>query len=254
MADERTRYFRRLRRLRRAAREWSVLAGTFGGASAILVPYRGIGWPDALWMAATGGSAVLAWWRWSDYRQLAATPAPEPPAPTLGTGRAQARIEWVVGRFPAGRTALTELRRMQSRAKVRGSSVVPTWNRLDRAAQTMAGLSSRLGGPASSAVLEAAAAERTLRDLGERTAAVERAVRLNPSDAELDRAHGELMAHFTEGVDAYEKLVGVAAGYVAQDGRLTVDDPAIGRLREATDLLRGIADGLSELRTMSRPV
>jgi hypothetical protein len=253
VADERTKYFRRLRRLRRAAREWSVLAGTLAGASAILVPYRGIGWPDAFWMAATGGSAALAWWRWSDFRELAATPAPEPPDPALRGRRAQARIEAVVGRFPAGRTALSELRRMQSRAKVKGSSVLPAWTRLDRAAETMAGLSSRLGGPASSAVLEAATAERTLRDLGERTAAVERAVRLNASDTGLDRAHAELLARFTEGVDAYEQLVGAAAGYVAQDGHLTADDPAIGRLREATDLLRGIADGLSELRTMTNP-
>src|SRR2546429_8742852 len=81
-------------------------------------------------------------------------------------------------RLPGGAGALAELRRVQGRARIRGSSVVPAWERLDRAAQTLLGLAGRLGGPAESAVLEAATAERTLRELGERTAAVERALRL----------------------------------------------------------------------------
>jgi hypothetical protein len=252
MVDERAKYFKRLRRLRRSARKWSVYAGTFGGAAAILVPYRGLGWPDAIWAALTGGSAAMAFWRWSDFRELAAQPAPESLDPARAASLTQARIEALIGRLPAGRGALAELRRMQSKAKVRGSSVVPAWTRLDRAAQTLAGLAGRLGGPAESVVLEASVAERTLRDLGERTASVERGLRLTPGDLELEQAHAALLEHFTEGVEAYERLVGAAAGYVAQDGRLTADDPSIGRLREATDLLRGIADGLSELRTMSR--
>src|SRR5262249_7394603 len=77
---------------------------------------------------------------------------PRPRAPARAGRRTQARTGGGAGRSPAGRTALAELRRMQSRAKVRDSSVVPAWTRLDRAAETMAGLSSRLGGPASSAV------------------------------------------------------------------------------------------------------
>jgi hypothetical protein len=249
--DDRARYFRQLRRLRRSARRWSVLAGTLAGATAVLLPYRGVGWPDAIWAALTGGSAALTWWRWSDLRALAAQPAPAPLGPAEAAAATQARIEAVVSRLPAGRTALSELRRMQSRARVRGSSVVPTWNRLDRAAQTMAGLAGRLAGVPLPVVQEAADAERTLRDLGERAAAVERATRLDaaPASPALAASHAELVARFTEGVDAYERLVAAAAGYVAEDARLVVDGSSTGRLREATDLLHGITLGLSELRT-----
>jgi hypothetical protein len=247
MADQRAKYYRRLRRLRRSARRWSVLAGTLAGATAVLLPYGGVGWPDAIWAGFTGGSAALTWWRWSDLRELAAEPAPETD-PIRAVALNWARIEALVSRLPAGRGALAELRRVQSRARLRGSSVVPAWTRLDRAAQTLGGLSGRLGGSAQPAVLEATLAERTLRDLGERTAAVERALAVTPADGELERAHAELLGHFTEGVEAYEKLVGAAAGYVAQDGRLTADGASVGRLREATDLLHGIAAGLAELR------
>lgn len=249
--DERTRYFRQLRRLRRSARRWSVLAGTMAGASAVLVPYHGVGWPDAIWAALTGGSAALTWWRWSDLRELAGQPAPEPIDPAQAAALTRARIEALVSRLPAGRGALAELRRVQSRAKLRGSSVVPAWSRLDRAAQTMAGLADRLGGVPTPVVDEAAAAERALRDLGERTAAVERAMRLasTPGSHELAGAHAELLGRFTEGVEAYEGLVAAAASYVAEHGRLVADGSSTGRLREATDLLHGIAAGLSELRT-----
>ena len=45
--DERSRYFAKLRRLRRAARRWSVLAAGFGCASIVLTPYQGLGVADA---------------------------------------------------------------------------------------------------------------------------------------------------------------------------------------------------------------
>jgi len=61
MTDPRTRHLRRLRRLRNSARRWTVLAGLFGGASAVLVPYQGLGWPDAVWTALCGGSAALVY-------------------------------------------------------------------------------------------------------------------------------------------------------------------------------------------------
>jgi hypothetical protein len=105
-----------------------------------------------------------------------------------------------------------------------------------------------MGGPAESAVLEAAVAERTLRELAERAASVERAVMLAP-DETLTSSHAALVSQLEDGVAAYERLVAAAAGYVAEDGRTTVENPAISRLGEATDLLRGIAAGLSELRT-----
>src|SRR5262249_7677325 len=158
------------------------------------------------------------WWRWSDLRELAAQPAPEPVA-VLGRG---SRFDALLARWPVGQGALAELRRMQSRSKVRGSSVLPAWNRLDRAAQTFAALAAGPGGPAQRAVREATAAEHSLRELGERTAAVERALRLAPADGQLPAAHAELLGHFTQGVDAYERLVAAAAGYVAEDGRTRV--------------------------------
>jgi len=77
--DERARYFRKLRKLRRSARRWSVFAGTFAGATAVLVPYGGLGWPDAVWAALSGGTVALTFWRWHDLRELAAQPAPERP-------------------------------------------------------------------------------------------------------------------------------------------------------------------------------
>jgi hypothetical protein len=248
MADERTRYFRQLRRLRRSARRWSVAAGTLAGASAVLLPYQGLGWPDAIWLALTGAAATLTAWRWSDLRQLTARPTPEPEDPVQAAARSRARLEGLISRLPAGQGALAELRRMQSRSRVRGSSVLPAWVRLDRAAQTLTGLAGRLGGPAESAVLEAAVAEQALRELGERTAAVERALAVTPDDARLRQAHADLLGHFTEGVTAYESLVGAAAGYVAQDGCPEAGHPAVSRLTEAADLLHGIADGLAELR------
>jgi hypothetical protein len=246
--DERARHFRKLRRLRRSARRWSLYAGTVAGASAVLVPYAGLGWPDAIWAALTGGTAALTFWRWVDYRELAAQPAP--PALPAGLPLVRTRFEALVAKLPAGRTALAELRRMEIRSRIRGSSVLPAWTRLDRAVQTFGGLAGRLGGPAESTVLEAAAAERTLREIGERTAAVERALTMPGADDTLRAAHGELLGHFTGGVQAYEGLVAAAAGYVAQDGRIT-DHGSVQRLTEATALLRATADGLAEMTTVT---
>jgi hypothetical protein len=162
-------------------------------------------------------------------------------------------LEAFVRRLPIGETALGELRRQHDRVRLRGTAVVSAWQRLDRATTTLSGLAGRLGGPAEPAVLEAAVAERTLRDLAERAASVERAVRLAPDEA-LNRSHAELVTQLEDGVAAYEQLVAAAAGYVAEAGRPTAGNAAVGRLREATDLLRGIAVGLSELRTAGPPV
>jgi hypothetical protein len=250
--DERTRHFRRLRRLRRAARRWSVLAGGFAGAAAVLTPYHGLGLPDAGWAAAAGASAMVAVWRWSDLRELAARPAPAAPDPALAAQRTRERIEGLVARLPAGQAALDEVRRAQGRLRLRGTAVAAAWARLDRAAATLVGMAGRLGGgPAQGALVEAAAAERGLRDLAERAASVERALRVAPADARaaLDRAHRELVRQLDDGVSAYERLVAAAAGYLAEDGRMTGPHPAIARLTEATDLLRGVAAGLAELRT-----
>ena len=245
--DERTRYFRRLKRLRNSARRWSVIGGGLTAAAAVLTPYSGIGIADAVWAGTAGASAMLAWWRWSDHRALAATPAPPAPAPALPGQRLSAAIE----RFPAGRTVLHEVRRQKDRYALRGSAITSAWDRLDLASSTLSGLAGRLTGPGEAAVLEAAVAEQWLRDLGQRVAMVERALPLSPADkrAALDESHASLAGQFTEGVTAYERLVAAAASYVAEDGHpVTGGHPAMSGLVDATDRLRGIAEGLSELR------
>ncbi|WP_229069331.1 hypothetical protein [Actinoplanes sp. DH11] len=247
--DERTRYFRRLRRLKGAARRWSVLGGGLTGAAVVLTPYAGIGIADAAWAAAAGGSAVLAWFRWSDHRELAATPAPPPPPPVMGSPKLAAALE----RFPAGRTVMQEVRRQRGRYALRGSAIADAWDRLDRASQTMAGLAGRMTGPGEAALLEGATAEEWLRDLGQRVASVERAIPLSPADQRdgLEQSHAGLTVQFTEGVTEYERLVAAAASYVAEDGHPVADSrhPAYFGLIEATDRLRGFAEGLAELRT-----
>jgi hypothetical protein len=246
--DERTRYFRRLKRLRGSARRWSVMGGGLTAAAAVLVPYSGIGVVDAIWAGAAGSSVALAWWRWSDHRALAATPAPPAPDPALAGQRLTAAIE----RFPAGRTVINEVRRQKNRYALRGSAITRAWDRLDRASATLTALAGRLTGPGEAAVLEAAVAEQWLRDLGQRVASVERAIPITPADhrSALEESHASLADQFTEGVDAYERLVAAAASYVAEDGHPIAEGrhPAVAGLIDATDRMRGIAEGLAELK------
>jgi hypothetical protein len=252
MADERTRHLRRLRRRLRGARRWSVLGGMLSGATGVLVPYAGLGLPDAFWAAGAGGAVVLVIWRWKDYRELAAQPVPPPVDPAEAAAAMRRRFVAAVGSVPAGQTAIEEMRRQRARLRYRGLSVAPLWQRLDRAAQTLAGISGRLGGHAAGAMLEAATAEHSLRDLVERAAAVERTMRVAPADSRdlLGAAHADLMTQLSEGVTAYERLVAAAAGYLAEDGRTGAKylDSATTRLTEAADLLRGVSAGLAELR------
>jgi hypothetical protein len=244
--DERARYFRRLKRLRGSARRWSVLGGGLTAAAAVLTPYAGIGPGDAGWAAAAGASAVLAVWRWKDHRELAATPAPPPALP-------EDKFSAALQRFPAGRTVLREVRRQRSRYALRGSAIADAWDRLDRASQAMIGLAGRLTGAGETAMLEAATAEQWLRDLGQRVASVERAIPLaQPGQRDaLAESHAGLAEQFTEGVAAYEQLVAAAASYVAEDGHPVAESrhPAYFSLVDAADRLRGIAEGLAELRT-----
>lgn len=247
MVDERARYSRRLRRLRRASRRWSVLAGTLAGAVAVVAPYSGLGLADAFWAAAAGGSVVVASWRWVDYRALASQPVPPALDPAVAT-RAWGRAEAFVAGFPGGREALAELRRQVDRARLRGSAVASGWRRLDWAAAVLNGLALRPGGPGETAVLEAAVAERELRELAKRVAGVERGLLYGGSPESLSQAVSTLVTQFEQGVTAYEDLVGAAAAYVAEDGWARREHPAVSHLAEATDLLRGITLGLAELR------
>lgn len=251
MADERARYFRQLRRLRRSARRWSVVGAGFAGAAAVLTPYAGLGLPDAAWAAAAGGSLVLAGWRWADLRRFAATPAPPAQDPAVAAARTRARLLAAVESAPGGRSALAEVRRQRGRFALRGSSAAAGWDRLDRASATLATLAPRLTGMGADAPLEAAVAEEQLRDLAHRVAGVEKAMRLAPPDAKpgLTEAHRDLTHQLDQGVAAYERLVAAAASYVAEDGRLGGAHPSVSRLTEASDLLRGVAMGLAEVRT-----
>jgi hypothetical protein len=232
-----------------------VLAGGLGGTAAVLTPYAGIGLVDAVWAGLAGASGALAFWRWSDLRALAAQPAPPPVDPAVAGEQARRKLVAAVQALPAGRNALAEVRRQRARITLRGSAAAAPCARLDRAGRTLAGLSGSLGGPAESAVLEAAVADHGLRDLAHRVATVQRAMRFAPDDARpgLAEAHGALVQQLETGVTAYERLVAAAAGYVAEDGRIVTEHPATARLAEAADLLRNVAAGLAELRTMPPP-
>ena len=252
MINERARYGRRLRRLRRSARRWSVLAGMLGGAAALLTPYSGLGLVDAFWAAAAGGSVVLASWRWADYRALAAQPVPPEFDPAVAADWARSRVEAFASGFPGGREALSGLRRHADRVRLRGTAVTSGLRRLDRAAAVLSNLAPRLGGPGDTAVQEAAVAERGLRELAERAAGVERALHYGPSHEHVGQALSALVMQFEQGVTAYEELVGAAAACVVEEWRMTSEHSSASHLAEATDLLRGVALGFAELRQDSR--
>jgi hypothetical protein len=253
VADARARYFARLGRLRSSTRRWSVLAGTLTAATAVLLPYHGIGLPDAFWAAGAGGSAVLAWWRFTEARALAAQPAPPPLTAAERADRNQQRLEKLVGKLPIGRAAIAEMRRAQHLSRLRGSAVAAVGGRLDRAGKTLAGIAGRVD---PEVLAEAVQAERALRDLAERTAGVERALAL-PTSApggheQLTAAHADLVDQLNGGVTAYESLVSAAASVVAEDGRLG-QPVATARLTEAADRLRGVAEGLAEFTARREP-
>jgi hypothetical protein len=101
-------------------------------------------------------------------------------------------------------------------------------------------------------MLEAAAAERSLRQLAKRTAGLERGRSYVGRDESFDRSLTALVSQFERGVQAYEDLVGAAVACAVEEGRTTPDHHSVSRLTEAADLLRGIAQGLAELRPDDR--
>ncbi len=124
MADERTRYFRRLQPAAPLGAAVERAAGGLGGAAAaVLTPYAGLGLADAVWAGAAGASVALAWWRWSDQRALAARPAPPPstrPRPPPAPRPAGRRGRAAPGR--AGR-CWTRCAGTQTRYALRGSAI-----------------------------------------------------------------------------------------------------------------------------------
>jgi hypothetical protein len=242
MASDRTKHLKRLRRLHRSARGWSVRAGLLTGATAVLVPYSGLGLPDAFWAAGAGGSVAIAIWRWIDLRAFRALPVPPEPDPAVLGAQAKEKLVGIVGRMPAGRTAIAEFSRQRDSFKLRGLTVAEPWRRLDRASTMLSGLVGRLGPHAEAAVLDATVAEQSLRDLAQRTASVERAMGLGAAGESLRPAHAVLAAQLEQGVTAYEQFVTAAAGCVAEDSA------TVGNLADATAFLKGVAEGLSDLR------
>jgi hypothetical protein len=248
MASDRTKHLKRLRRLHRSARGWSVRAGLLTGATAVLVPYSGLGLPDAFWAAGAGGSIAVAIWRWVDLRAFRALPVPPEPDPAVVGAQAKEKLVGIVARMPAGRTAIAEFGRQRDAFKLRGLTVAEPWRRLDRASSMLAGLVGRLGPHAEAAVLDATVAEQSLRDLAQRTASVERAMGIGAAGESLRPAHAVLAAQLEQGVAAYEQFVTAAAGCVAEDSA------TIGNLADATAFLKGVAEALSDLRsTNPRP-
>lgn len=248
MIDERTRYFRRLRRLRSSTRRWTVLASGATGVAAVLVPYQGIGPADAVWAGLAGASVALAWWRWSDARALAAQPVPDPPDP------AQAGDRWlsVLAQVPGGFPLAEGIRRQRTRGALRGSAAADAWERLDRSARTMRELAGRLRGADADAFQEASTVESELRELTNRVASIEQALRLAPEEAHpaLRDLRTDHIHQLEQGVAAYEQFVVTAAGYLSESARLGDPAPAVGGLTEATDRLRGVTHGLVELRSL----
>lgn len=248
MPDERTRYFRRLRRLRSSARRWMVLAGGFTGTAAVLIPYQGIGAWDAVWAGLAGSSAVLAWWRLADARALAAEPAPDPPDPALAGDRLLSALAQVPGGYPVAEG----IRRHRTRSALRGSAAADAWGRLDRSARTMRELSARLREVDPEALREAGTVENQLRELTDRVASLEQALRLAPSEAHppLQELRSEHIDHLEQGVAAYEQFVVATAGFLSEATRTTDHRPAVAGLNDATDRLRGVTAGLTELRQL----
>jgi hypothetical protein len=194
-----------------------------------------------------GASVVMAWWRHTDARSLAAEPVPDPPDPALAADR------WLsaLAQLPGGHGLAENLRRQRTRGALRGSPAGPTWERLDRATRTMRELTGRLHGTDTEAARAATGVERELRELTNRVAGLEQALRAAPAEAQpaLRDLRTDHILRLEQGVAAYEQFVVAAAGYLSESARLgDPPGPAVTGLTEATDRLRGVTAGLTELR------
>jgi hypothetical protein len=243
--DERTRHLRRLRRLHGSVRRWTILAGGLAGTAVVLVPYQGIGALDAVWAGLAGASGVMAGWRWSDAKALAAAPVPDPPDPVLAGDRWLSALSQV----PGGHQLAEGIRRQRTRSALRGSAATEAWERLDRASRTMRALERGLRPDQSEAIREAAGVERDLRELTGRVASLEQALKAAPAGAQppLQELRTDHIGQLEQGVEAYEQFVVAAAGYLSEATR--GDRPlAVEGLVDATERLRGVTAALTELR------
>lgn len=242
---------RRLRRRLRAARRWSVMTGLTGGATAVLLPYQGIGAVDAIWAALFGGSAVLAALRWVDYRHAVRELSQESSRfGPQGTSALAAEAQTIAGELA------TKLRGARTAVQYRRTTIAESYRRLETAAATWQQLAPRLAEPTRGETApEVEAADVALRELAEQVRGVEKAMSLSPDRrAGLADTHRLMVTRFGDGVCGYEDLVSAAAMVVAEqaalDGATGVPDPVMSRLREAAERLAGLADGIVEMRRM----
>lgn len=240
---------KRLRRRLRSARRWSVMTGLFGGAAGVLVPLGGLSAWDAIWTALFGGSAMLATFRWSDYRKLAkALPAENEQLAVYGTAALSAEVQSITGAI-AGK-----VKRGRQAVQYRNSAASHGWQRLEAAALAFDEIAPRLAGPAADTLVDVRESQRALRDLAEQIRGVEKSLDITPPERRgtLTQTHGMMVERFETGVAAYEDLVGAAAQVVAEqgalDGIVSGEDPTMTRLTEATTKLSGLAEGFGEMR------
>ena len=246
MVDERARYFRRLRRLRRSARRWSVLGGRSRRRGRRPDPVRrprparrGLG----RGRGRLGGAGLLALGR-----PAGSLPASRrPPRPTRRSPRAPGpadRRRRVGAAAAAPRSA--EVRRQRARFALRGSAAAAAWDRLDRASPTLPAWRARLTGPgerrgAGGRGRRAVAARP--RPAGRRRRARCGSPRPTPRPA-LDEAHRDADPPARRGRGA--PTSGWSRRPPATWPRTAAPaapHPSVSRLTEATDLLRGIAIG-----------
>ena len=250
--DERARYFRRLRKLRGSARRWSVLGGGLTAATAVLTPYAGIGIADAAWAASAGASVALAWWRWNDHRELAAIPAP--PAPARGR-RASAWSPRSSGSRPAAGApggAPPEGPLRAARLGGRSGLGPPRPGRRP----TLVGLA----GPADRPGRGSGARGGGGRAVAARPRPAGRQRRTGPaararptSGPALEQAHGSWPVsspRASRPTSGWSRRRPVTSPRTAARSTAT-STRALTSLLEATDRLRGVADGLSARRQLA---
>ena len=220
--DPVARHQRSIRRARaRLGRRVTAAAG-LSAATAVLIPYSGLGLPDVGWAAAAAASIASAWMAGRRLRELQHH-VPVPPMPRPASG---AR---------------------------------PAVERLARASRTLAALLAQLGPTAAdiaSINAEAAGASHALRELASRVDAMEAALAMAPADAcaGLYEARSVLLGRLDEGAQAYERLVTTAAQCLAAAEGGPGDAFARRRLEEAADSLRGLAAGWSAVHAASRAI
>ena len=245
---------KRLRRRLRSARRWTVWAGLYGGMAAVLVPYQGLGAPDAIWAGLFGASALVATFRWVDYRKAAKSlPDESQMLAVHGTAALSLEAQSVADAL-AG-----HVRKRREAVRFRRSAAAPAFGRLVTATQAFDELAPRLTGPAASVLEEVQGSAAALRDVAEQIRSVEKSIEVSPVSRQesLGSSHRALVERLETGVTAYEEMVASAAEVVAEQSALAqatqVDgQPPTDRLTAATEQLRGLADAVGEMRDMHR--